>query len=419
MDNATILIDKKFKDTIVTLRFLQPLKKEYFLANTVLANYMIDVCQRYDTKQKVSLKLDDLYGSELQMNCSIVGNSQILSVTMCSINARYAKDKSMLQEQFALLSEFIFHPLRKNGSFCLETFKEAKKIQRENMQRIEDDPSSYCLNEALRIVGGDEPIGIGSLLDYDGLEALTLSEVEAAYRRLLDESKIHLLVLGDIDQAETNKLIETYFHAFAQAPWSHCLGYHLPKRSLAPIYYGYKELGQTYIANVYYTHIHYEDQDYEALKVANAIFGQLPSSLLFQDVRETKSLCYSIYAHTAPYDGLMAVTTGIEKQNTDEVLDLLKEEFIKMQRGQFTDEVLETAKIMLIHSLETIHDSMSRILARSYRNALSLHPMSIEAEIEALRQISRKDVLDVMQKMEYATSYVLTSHGGNEDEEDH
>ncbi len=75
----------------------------------------------------------------------------------------------------------------------------------------------------------------------------------------------------------------------------------------------YKNISQSYLMMVWFTNISLLDTKYYALRLANAVLGQYSSSLLFQEVRE-KSLCYTIYSNIISYDGVLGVTTGIEKR---------------------------------------------------------------------------------------------------------
>ena len=121
MKNITLIKQHKFKNTIVSMRFLMPLEAKKILPRMVLANLLNDVCERYDTKQKVSMRLDEMYGSTLHISSSVVGNAQVISASIKSIHSSFLeKEENMLEQQFALLYEFLLRPLRKEGHFLLE-----------------------------------------------------------------------------------------------------------------------------------------------------------------------------------------------------------------------------------------------------------------------------------------------------------
>ena len=77
---------------------------------------------------------------------------------------------------------------------------------------------------------------------------------------------------------------------------------------------------------MYPTHVTLSSPDYWTLRTGSCIFGQLPTSLLFQEVREKRSLCYSIYSSILSYDGVMSVSTGIDSAHLDEVKELVEQQ---------------------------------------------------------------------------------------------
>lgn len=413
MKNITLIKQHKFKNTIVSMRFLMPLEAKKILPRMVLANLLNDVCERYDTKQKVSMRLDEMYGSTLQISSSVVGNAQVISASIKSIHSSFLeKEENMLEQQFALLYEFLLCPLRKEGHFLLERLEEAKRIQRDYMQRIDDDPNSFCMNEAFKIAGRGQPLGIGVDLTYEELNDISLSMVEAEYESMITKAKADLLVFGNVEENEVNQLCEKYFSLLLEHENKITVDYCLKKDEMKPRFYGYKDISQSYITSIYATNLSNSDSDFKALRVANAIFGQLPSSLLFQNVREKNSLCYSIYSGINPYDGIIGVSTGVDKKNIDKTLSLIEEQYKKMIRSDYDDELLETSKKMIIDSLRSSNDNMNSIMALAYRNVILHQQETLEDIIEGIRTVSREDVDRVMQKVQYVTSYILTQKEG-------
>ena len=48
--------------------------------------------------------------------------------------------------------------------------------------------------------------------------------------------------------------------------------------------------------------------------VMNSLLGQSPTSLLFEEVREKHSLCYSISSYLIQFDGALIITLGTNKE---------------------------------------------------------------------------------------------------------
>jgi predicted Zn-dependent peptidase len=103
------------------------------------------------------------------------------------------------------------------------------------------------------------------------------------------------------------------------------------------------------------------------LAVINHALGGGLSSRLFQEVRETRGLCYSIGSDRTAYSdaGSWAVSVGTAPENADEVLDIIRTQLDDVGRDGLTRRELEVAKghlrAELLLSLEDSGARMSRI----------------------------------------------------------
>lgn len=411
MSNITLIKDHKFKNIVISVRFLSTLKEEDIASKMVLANVLNDVCEPYDTKQKVSERLDAMYGSSFSITSSVVGNAQIMVAKVKSIHPKFIRhDKHLLAEQFALLQAFLLQPLQVNNSFLEAHVEEAKKAQEAYMKRVIDDPNSFSMQEVMRIAGANQPLGIGASTTIEDVKKVSVEMVNAQYAKILKD-KVDILVFGDVEEDEVNVLAQQYLQPLLTNSEHEKINYCLKHETLEPIIYGYRDISQSYIASLYTTNIANDSELFPALRVANAIFGQLPSGLLFQNIREKNSLCYSIYSMINPYDGTLSISTGVDAENVQKTLALIDEQFKVMLQGSFSDELLTTAKKMIINSQLSSNDDMDAILALAYRNVLLHTSQSLEQMIAEIEKVSKEDVVKAMNCCRYVTSYVLTQKG--------
>lgn len=419
MKNVKVIKDHKFKNTLISVRILSPLVEEKILPKMILSNVLNDVCKKYDTKQKVSSQLDKMYGSSFSVSSSVIGDAQVIVAKVKSIHSSYIKGElNLLEEQFALLSEFLLNPLMEDGSFLKEQFEEAKNVQRSYMKRTMDDPSACCMYEALKIAGKDQPLGIGANPSLEDIDQVSLNDINNEYNALINDYRVDILVFGDVEEDEVNDLATKYLSPLAHDEKEEVkANYLLEYKDMEKVQYGYRDITQSYITSIYTTSISNDDPDFKSLRVANAIFGQLPSSLLFQNIREKNSLCYSIYSAINPYDGALGISTGVEKVNVDKTLNLIDEQYQKMLDGEFDDNLIETSKKMIINSLLSTNDDINSILALEYRNLILNKNEKLEDIIADIESVSKEDVVNAMKKTQYVMSYVLTQKGDAENNE--
>lgn len=409
MQNYKIIKEKKFKNVYFSIRFLSQFKKEEILPRMILSNILNDSSSLYPTKQSITNKLDTLYGASYQAGTSMIGNAMVLSFKMKAIHQRFIKeDISIIDEQLSLLHEFILNPDMENDVFNEKQWIEAKKNVKNTIQRLIDDPSTYCMYQAMKVAGENQPLGISAIIDADEVDKVTMEEVVEAYHKMLQQDQIDILVLGDVEEDSIKEKIEKYlsFDMNVRNEKIKC-NYLLKKNEVVQKQYSYRQISQSYITNYYVTNTSNDDEDFSALRVANAIFGQIPSSLLFQEVREKNSLCYSIYSALNAFDGALAISTGVESNSVEKALSLIEKQYERMRTGDFSDELLNTAKVMLVNSLKATYDDPDSIFAFVYRNILLGKEDDIEHVIQEIEKVNRYHVIDVMRKTEFVLSYVV------------
>ena len=68
-----------------------------------------------------------------------------------------------------------------------------------------------------------------------------------------------------------------------------------------------------------------------------------------------------IFSNLISFDGALVVSTGIEHQNIDQTIQLIKEQFERCKKGEFSDELISVTKKMIINSLKASRDDMNSI----------------------------------------------------------
>ena len=400
---------KKFKDIGISIRFRNELTKEHAAARSLLALMLVDRCQIYNTKQKMSTVQDSLYGATLYATTMGYGKHQVIELRSKIINPMYLNhENTLLEDAFAFIKEVLFSPL-----LTAEVFEENKSILLSKIHRMEDDPSFYVTNESLKEVAVGQPLSISTFGTIDDVLLLTLDDVKKEFDSLIHHDVIDILVCGDVDENKIYSLVMSMFPFTDRDILPDCW-YRVSTLDQPRCITQCKNISQSYLMMTWFTHIDIQDKDYFALKVANAIFGQYSTSLLFQEVREKRSLCYSISSNLISYDGVMAVTTGIEKENIEDTIALIKKQFDRVCLLEFDERLLSTTKKMMITNLKSNYDSMASMMGFAYRNLLLHSNASIQDLMNQIDAVTKEDVARVMKKCEYKLCFVLTKEDENE-----
>ena len=289
--NLNAIPTQKFKDIGISIRFQNELKDETAAARSLLALMLCDRCKVYDTKEKMTKKQDELYGAVLGTQTLGYGKSHVIEFRCKVIHPSYVTNEdSYLKNVFSFLKEIIFHPLLNE-----EVFEESKKVLISKSKRMIDDPSQLVISEGLKAAGTNTPLGISSLGELKHIEKLCLQDVQNAYTSMLNEDCIQVLVCGDVLEKEIFSYVKNF--PFKERSQKFASYYVVSNDDEKQKKYMYKNISQSYLMMVWFTNISLLDTKYYALRLANAVLGQYSSSLLFQEVREKRSLCYTIYSN--------------------------------------------------------------------------------------------------------------------------
>jgi len=148
--------------------------------------------------------------------------------------------------------------------------------------------------------------------------------------------------------------------------------------------------------------VDHDDPDRYALSVINQVLGGGMASRLFQEVREERGLCYSVYSWATTYadTGSAGIYAGTNPARLDELLTVLDHQVAKLATGDVTEAELAVAKGYLEGSLVlALEDSGSR-MGRLGRALVSRDEIiTVDEQLERLRAVTVEDASRVAAKV--------------------
>ena len=397
----------KFKDLSLEIRFLAEVNEKNATTRSLLTLMMQDRCSKYDTKQKMNEALDDLYGAYLSIRCTGYGKGAMIRFGIRVIDTKFS-DEDLLTQQFSFINEIIFQPLLNEV-----VFKEAKESLANELLRIEDEPREYASKLALSIAGKGQPLAIDINGSLEVLKMITLDDIKAEYQSMINNDQITIGLVGNITTITAKNLCKTYLPFVKRTTINesyYTFTTDRPKRDIVE-----KNIEQTVLMMIYNTDITINDRLYWPLKLATAMLGQLPVSLLFMEVREKRSLCYSISSSLLSFDGVMIVNTSMDYKNIEQTEELIKQQVENIKNNAFSDELLESAKQLLINSVKSIIDNANAILNFAYLNHLAANDQSYQQTIEIIETTTRKDIQQAFNSLHLNTTFILKKKGDKDE----
>jgi predicted Zn-dependent peptidase len=169
---------------------------------------------------------------------------------------------------------------------------------------------------------------------------------------------------------------------------------HAPLTGPVPLMVRTDHTEQAHVA-VGWRAVDHHDDDRYALSVANQILGGGMASRLFQEIREERGLCYSVYSWATTYhdSGSAGIYAGTNPTRLGEVLAVVEDQIAKLVADGVTEAELAVAKGYLEGSLVlALEDSGSR-MGRLGRSLVSREELlTLDEQLTRLREVTVDDV---------------------------
>ena len=139
----------------------------------------------------------------------------------------------------------------------------------------------------------------------------------------------------------------------------------------------------------------------------NVILGVGANAKLFQNVREKASLAYTASSSYYRFKNNIIINCGIEIENYEKALKIIKEQIEDMKNGKFTNEEVENAKQGIIAAIKSIDDEQDSEIMYFFGQELSTIKVGIGEYMERISKINKQNVIDIANKVSINTVYFL------------
>ena len=141
--------------------------------------------------------------------------------------------------------------------------------------------------------------------------------------------------------------------------------------------------------------------------IYNGLLGGSATSKLFQNVREKANLAYVASSSYIRYKGNILINCGIDIENYEKALDLIKQQIEEMKQGQFSEEEIQNIKQGIIDTIKTIKDEQDTQISYYFSQELSQEDVSIDEYIDKIQQVTKDDIIKVANEVTINTIYFL------------
>jgi predicted Zn-dependent peptidase len=404
--NLCLLKTGKFKDISFSFRFLSETSEKDATIRALIASMASDRNEKALTKVDMTRLSDQLYGSYVDVRNTGYGAAISTEFKTKVLNGKYVNQPVILNGFFEWMLDMIQYPL-----INVETLKEAKKNVRSVLVRSMDNPMQFAMKKAFETAGKGYPLSVNIQGSLVILDTINVEDCKEYHRNMIENMRLDVFVVGDVEEEKIMEMIKGSF-LFRKRENVQTM-YRIDSKVFQSVELS-RKMDQSNLILIYNPQVVPTDEDYWPLRVAMAAFGQLPSSLCFSEIREKRSLCYTIGAQMITFDGVCFVYTGIDAKQAETVEQLIDIQLETVKNGHLSDSLIDASKKMMINSIRQIDDDSSAIINYYYQILLIGRYNDKEEIIEDIDQVSSEDIKKAFAKMTKITRFLLKGEAGHE-----
>ena len=409
--NLHFIKTDKFKTITIDVDFYREVNKKEITKRNLLKMILLDSSSNYKTERDLIIESENLYDIKVSSSISRIGNFSNLSFQTKFLNEKYT-EKGMNKESIIFFLDLIFNPNVKEGCF-LNIEKQKNKLKQQILS-IKDNKIKYSVLKLMEKMKG-MPYSYNTFGDLEDLEEITGKNLYEYYNKVLKEDQIDIFVLGDVDVSSVKDIFKEYFkvNTFKKEN-KNIITDELTMRKRLVRYKEYDDVNQAQLLILCSLNGLSDFERKYTIKLYNELLGGSSNSILFETVREKNSYCYYINSSVKAYDNILIINSGIEGDNIDKCIKLIKKSLKNIRDGKIRNEDIESSKNTIISAIKSSGDEPMGIINTALSKVL-VGTEDEDARIDKFSKLTKDDIVKVSKKVSIHT--ILTLEKGEEHEE--
>ena len=401
----------KFKTNLISVFLTTHLNKNTVTKNALIPAILRRGSMNLQSQSEIGKALEEMYGASFDCGIDKIGNNQIIKFYLESINNIYLpENEDNLERALNLILDIVFNPLIEDDSFKKEYIESEKNNLKQIIEGRKDAKAQYAFERCVEEIYGEEPYSLYKYGKIEDLENINETNLLDYYKSLIQEAKIDIYISGEVDEKIQEIIIDNtnikklkdrtpnYVENNKDIRKKHKQNEKRVEEKM-DITQGKLVIGLDILKEN-------TNDKYIAL-VYNAILGGTPNSKMFQNVREKNSLAYTASSSYLRQKANIFIRCGIEIENYEKAVNLIKEQIEDMKKGDFTEQDIAQAKTNIISTVRMLPEEQDTELVYYFSQELSGYEMEYEKYIDKINSVSMNDIVDLANRIQVNTIYFL------------
>ncbi|MCM2674695.1 M16 family metallopeptidase [Alkalicoccobacillus plakortidis] len=290
---------------------------------------------------------------------------QVNAFTSKEYTCYYAK----VLDEHSFIALDVLQDMFFNSTFDEEELEKEKNVIGEEIRMVEDTPDDLVHELLSEACYGSHPLAYPILGTDQTLSSFTSADLRAYMDRFYTGDYVVISVAGNIDET----LIEQLKTTFAKVKPTVQTEILTKPQFVQEQRIRAKEAEQAHLC-IGYNGLAIDDPSIYSLVLLNNSFGGSMSSRLFQEIREKRGLCYSVFSYHSSFSdsGLLTLYAWNGYIQLDALVEAVEETTHEMAEKGMTEKELKNGKEQLKGSLMLSLESTNSRMSRNGKNELML-----------------------------------------------
>ncbi len=403
----------KHKTDLSCIILTVPLKREIVTKNALIPFLLRRGTEKLPSQYEINKEMENMYGASFNCGIDKTGDNIILKFYIESIRNEFALNgENILEMNISNVLDIVFNPLKVDGKLNAEFLE----IEKENLRKVIsskiDDKDAYAYERCISEMYKGEGFGLFKFGYVEDIDEITIDSITECYNWLINNAKIDIFISGKINNEDVKSILLNNENIKKLNPRE---GYYILNNESTECKEIVEKENEIFESMnvvqgklVLGLDVDFKEENAQCIAlVYNAILGDGANSMMFQNVREKEGLAYSSKSSFIKQKMNIFVRCGIQIENYEKALSLIKVQLENIKNGLFTDEDIEVAKVYLTSSIKNIEEEQDTEVVYYIGQELSKTNRSVEEYISRIEKVSKEDVLNIAKNVHVNTVYFL------------
>lgn len=400
----------KFKTNLIAVILTTKLDRKNVTKNALIPAVLRRGTASLNTQEEINKRMEELYGATLDCGLDKTGDNQVLKFYIETINDEFLpnNNEDMLKQALDNVFELVFNPYVEDGAFKKEYVNQEKKNLKQIIEGKTDNKAMYAKDKCIEEMYKGEAFGLYRYGYVEDLEKIDESNLYSYYNDFINTCKIDIFISGILDDTIEDVVKENVnIQKLNQRDPEYILPVTIAKKSEKEnVVNESMEVNQGKLVIGLDLDIDDSKMRYNIM-LYNSLLGGSANSKLFQNVREKASLAYTASSGYNRYKNNIFINCGIEIENYDKALDIIKKQIDDMRNGDFEQADLDNAKQGIISVIKSIDDEQDTEIMYYFGQELSGNHVDLDGYMKNVSNVKKEDVINVANKVSINTIFFL------------